>query len=155
MRSSYILTIAAVVGGFAWWQRMQLMSSVKGTRNKNPGNIRWDQRTQWQGMTGADDDGFIVFESVEWGIRAMARVLNSYRNRGVITLGNIITTWAPAEDNNNTRAYVDHVSQITGFSESDEILPSDWPHLIAAIIHHENGIQPYSMSLIQRGIELA
>ena len=131
------------------------ISELRGIRNNNPGNIRWDGKTQWQGMVGADDDGFIMFSSVEYGFRAMTRVLNSYRRRGVTTLGEIIHTWAPPEDNNDTAAYIRSASQQTGIEPNQRVRDADYPALLAAITRHENGINPYQMRIIERGIAIA
>lgn len=124
----------------------------RGIRNHNPGNIRAGDN--WRGMVGTDDAGFVVFDSPAYGIRAMQRILNSYRARGVNTVRAIINTWAPPNEN-NTSAYVDHVAKVLGVAP-DEILPVERDaSLIAAIIKHENGAQPYSRAEIEQGRALA
>jgi 16S rRNA C1402 (ribose-2'-O) methylase RsmI len=131
------------------------MSGVsRGLRNNNAGNIRCDNKTNWLGQVGADDKGFIIFESPEYGIRAMTRVLQSYQRRGVVTLGDIIATWAPAIEN-NVEAYIKSVESQTGFKRSQVMFVQNYPELIAAIIKHENGSQPYAMALIYEGVALA
>lgn len=126
----------------------------RGIRNNNPGNIRWDNKTQWRGMLGVDDKGFIIFDSPVNGIRAMARVLASYKRRGVSSVAEIIATWAPSTEN-NTSAYIDHVAQLLNKNVGDTVNESEWPQLVAAIIKHENGEQPYSMATIRQGIAAA
>lgn len=151
---------AFLVGGFAWWQKMKLINSVRGLRNNNAGNIERND-IQWQGMAEdqSSDSRFVVFESPEWGIRAMNKILNTYAGRGLNSVRSIISTWAPpivdGEVENNTAAYVDSVSKKLGVLPDEKLLLSDRPQLIAAIIHHENGIQPYSMSLINRGVSMS
>lgn len=133
---------------------MKLFNSVRGLRNNNPGNIERNA-TRWEGMSVEQSDPrFVVFESPEYGIRAMTRILNSYRNRGVITLGDIIRTWAPPVEN-QTWSYIGHVSSMTGIAATDPVPPARYPDLIKAIIAHENGLQPYSDFLIQRGVTMA
>ena len=127
---------------------------TRGLRNNNAGNIRWDNKTQWLGQTGADSSGFIIFEKPEYGVRAIVRVLRSYQRRGIVTLGDIIATWAPASEN-NVDAYVKSVEKRTGLKRNQVIFEQNYPELIAAIIYHENGSQPYAMQTIYDGIALA
>ncbi len=129
-------------------------TKTRGLRNNNAGNIRWDSKTKWLGQTGADDKNFIIFEAPEYGIRAMARVLKSYQNRGVITMGDIVKTWAPAVEN-DTESYIKSVESRTGFKRDQVMFSQNYPELIAAIIHHENGAQPYAMNTIIKGVALA
>lgn len=126
----------------------------RGIRNNNPGNI---DRTgvPWQGMAPdqSTDSRFIVFAAPEWGIRAIARVLRSYAARGLVTIQQVISTWAPPKEN-NTQAYIAFVSQEVGLPANAPIGPQHMPAIIAAIIKHENGQQPYPPELIAKGIEL-
>lgn len=124
----------------------------RGIRNNNPGNIRWDGSTRWRGMVAADPAGFVIFDTPEHGIRAIARILNSYEGRGIITLDQIINTWAPPVEN-KTGAYVTHLAGLLGIAPSDRV--NDRAGLIAGIIKHENGQQPYSMATIKKGVSLA
>lgn len=135
---------------------VSLMTEPRGIRNNNPLNIRWSVANNWDGMTGQDDKGFCIFKSPEYGIRAAAKTLDSYKKRGVVTLGQIIGTWAP-EIENNTSAYLNFVSNKTGFSSGDVIVKEygDYVPLLAAMIQMENGKQPYSAELIKRGIAMA
>lgn len=125
---------------------------VRGLRNNNPGNIRAGD--PWRGMTGTDDAGFVIFEGPEWGIRAMQRILNSYRARGLVSVRQIISTWAPPNEN-KTGAYVDHVAAVLGVSPDETLSPDYDGALIGAIIKHENGAQPYSAAVIEQGRALA
>ena len=50
--------------------------ATRGIRNNNPGNIRVS-KDQWEGMTG-DDGAFVIFDSPESGVRALAKNLQSY-----------------------------------------------------------------------------
>lgn len=130
-------------------------NAIRGIRNNNPGNIVRDPRTRWQGM--ADDQSadprFIVFTAPEWGIRAMARVLRNYQQRGAQTIAQIISTWAPPTEN-NTNAYIAAVSGEVGIAPTQPVSDANLPALIAAIIRHENGQQPYPPEVIAKGIEL-
>ena len=149
----YLLTALAIIAAGAFMTTTK-SKKTRGLRNNNAGNIRWDNRTQWLGQVGADDKNFIIFSDEKYGIRAMVRVLRSYQRRGVVTLGDIIATWAPANEN-NVEAYISSVEQKTGFKRDQVMFQQNYPELIAAIIHHENGTQPYAMATIYEGIALA
>ena len=131
------------------------MALPRGIRNNNPGNIRHGDN--WQGMKKTQTDkSFVQFVSPEYGIRAMVKVLRSYRARGVVTLEDIIQTWAPANEN-NTEAYIQSVMKKTGWGRQHVVaeMEGDYKTLIPAIIKHENGINPYSMDTINEGVALA
>jgi len=124
---------------------------TRGLRNNNPGNIRWDGRTQWAGMIGQDANGFVIFDTPQNGIRAIVRTLRSYANRHIDTIGEIISTWAPSSEN-NTGAYIDHVVSIVGKNSGAEITPDDYLKLVGAIIAHENFVNPYPDDVLNAGI---
>lgn len=127
---------------------------ARGIRNNNPGNIRLG--SQWAGQVPASeqtDAAFVQFISPEYGIRAMNRILNSYASRGLVTIRSILNTWAPPTEN-NTAAYRANVSSALGVGQDAPLSNAQRPALIAAIIQHENGTQPYDASLIARGISM-
>ena len=130
------------------------LSGVRGLRNNNPLNIRWDGRTEWQGMTGSDSGGFVIFSEPVYGIRAAARILLSYARRGIVTVSDIVSTWAPPIEN-DTDAYIQNVCTWTGFSPLQGIERDQYAQLLAAMIRMENGKNPYTLSEIQRGVSLA
>jgi hypothetical protein len=132
-----------------------LASGVRGIRNNNPGNIRKNSGTTWAGQSTAQTDpAFVQFIAPEYGIRAMARVLKNYFARGVDTLAEVISTWAPASEN-NTGAYIAAVQKQTGLLPTARLSAADLAKLIPAIIQHENGNQPYSVDIINKGIEMS
>jgi len=129
----------------------------RGIRNNNPGNIERN-KTVWQGMSDNQlDERFINFNSPEYGVRAMARILRNYeRKYGLNTIEQIVSRWAPSSEN-NTESYIQNVSQEVGIPsnatldlDNDSLLQS----LIKAIIHHENGTNPYDDETILQGIAL-
>ncbi len=136
--------------------------TARGIRNHNPGNLRESpgDKTQWQGERATDDDPvFEEFVHPVYGIRALAKVLLNYQSLYRLkTLQGMITRWAPPHEN-DTFSYIKHVSQETGLDAETEVdLKEDlkvFASLVAAIIEHENGKQPYSSNLIHEGIVLA
>lgn len=126
----------------------------RGIRNNNPGNIEYNG-TPWRGLASPPSDGrFCIFTDARFGIRAMARILATYQSRGVDSLPEIISTWAP-ESENDTQGYILSVAARSGLSPVGMVSRDDWPQLIEAMIWHENGQQPYSMDTIETGVSWA
>ena len=124
--------------------------TVRGLRNNNPGNIRISGNN-WRGkvpLADNTDGAFEQFYNAQDGIRALARNLYSYYNRGLRTIDQIITTWAPASEN-NTAAYIAQVVAATGVPANAQFPADKVPALVAAIIKHENGKQPYTQKVIE------
>jgi len=116
----------------------------RGIRNNNPGNLKElsGDKTQWQGERATDDDPiFEEFETMEYGIRALMKILINYMKKYKLrTIIEIIKRFAPASEN-DTRAYINSVSWITGF-EDNEILAANEDtisKLVTAICFIENG----------------
>jgi hypothetical protein len=133
-----------------------LTSGSRGIRNNNPGNIRKSATTVWAGQaSNQTDPSFVQFIAPEYGIRAMAKIFNSYIARGVDTIEEMVSTYAPAKDKNNVGAYIAAVSSETKIPSASKVSAADFPKLIPAFIRHENGAQPYSIDIIQKGISLS
>lgn len=131
--------------------------NARGIRNNNPGNLEYSKTNPWSGQTG-DDGRFAKFETPEHGIRALGRNLLSYQRQGIDTVSDIINRWAPPEDNNNTPAYIKAVCEqlgVTPDQQLDASNPDTLKALCAAIIHHENGSQPYSDQQLASGVSAA
>ncbi|EFD5223884.1 TPA: hypothetical protein ACSF45_004530 [Shigella sonnei] len=130
---------------------------ARGIRNNNPGNLEYSKTNPWVGQTG-DDGRFAKFETPEHGIRALGRNLMSYQRQGIDTVSEIINRWAPPTDKNDTMSYIKAVCEQLGVS-ADEPLDASNPDtlkaLCAAIIHHENGSQPYSDQQLTDGVSAA
>lgn len=130
----------------------------RGVRNRNPGNLRKTD-DKWQGLADEQPDPeFFTFREAFWGIRALAVTLINYQDRyGLDTVTKIITRWAPYSEN-DTNAYIRDVAGRMG-RHWDERLNvhryEDLEPLVKAIIWHENGQQPYSQAVIDRGLVMA
>jgi len=150
MNNHYLTSfvILAAVGLYMITKNLPL-----GIRNNNAGNIRATGHWQeWQGAIG-ENQGFIVFDTPENGLRALARVLRTYANNyGLTTIEQIISRWAPPNEN-DTQSYINSAASSTGISPVQPLTANDYPLLIAAIVRHENGQQPYSNEQIQTGFE--
>lgn len=139
-----LLGALAVVGAGS----ILFMTKAKppGIRNNNPLNMR-EVGIDWNGKTG-ESGGFTVFDSPRDGIRAAANDIKNKWLKGVRTIRELITIWAPPTEN-NTASYVAAVSWRTGIPADQHILSVDeLTMVIEAMIHHENGEQPYDQALI-------
>lgn len=135
------------------------VSSYRGIRNNNPGNMKADG-SAWQGLVG-NDGMFYIFADDTWGIRAMAKDLTTKINSdGLNTITAIITKYAPP-DENDTPSYIASVASDTGF-DANQLVTADSDSLallIRAIINHENGDQASQQFIsdqdISQGIAMA
>ncbi|HEK2062937.1 TPA: hypothetical protein SMS29_000228 [Proteus mirabilis] len=131
---------------------------VRGVRNNNPGNIRLSSN-KWVGQTG-DDGAFAKFATPEHGIRALGKNLLSYARQGFVTPEQIINRWAPPEDNNDTQAYIEYVSDYLGVAPNQPLDLTNLDtltHLSTAIMYKENGRNRvnYTNEQIATGIQSA
>lgn len=93
--------------------------------NNNPGNL------MYAGQAGATagPGGFAVFSTYAAGYQALQNQITLDAVRGtdangmpVNTLGDLISSWAPASAGNDTASYISSVTQQTGYSASDDLL---------------------------------
>ena len=140
---------------------MKLHNEARGFRNNNPGNIRHGEK--WLGLAEEQTDpNFCQFESVEYGIRAIFKILDTYREKyKIVMIANIIYRWAPPREN-NTESYVRSVLQFMNDKKGhDELLKVDKygansvvndensGRFIQALIRHENGNCPLTVGFIK------
>lgn len=136
----------------------------RGLRNNNPGNIDYNPRTKWQGQVGIETDlpagvkpRFAKFSSMEYGVRAIAKLLQTYSTKyKANTIEKIVSRYAPAHEN-KTDKYIENVSKWSGINPADKINTADaavLQRLITAIIRQEIGTN-ISQETIRKGISLA
>ncbi|HHT8045576.1 TPA: hypothetical protein ACT2K6_004538 [Escherichia coli] len=128
--------------------------ATRGVRNANPGNIR-KSKDQWEGAIG-DDGAFVIFDSPESGVRALAKNLQSYGRQGYDSIEKIITRWAPPNEN-DTQAYIQSVASATGIPATQSIdltNPDVLASLSEAIGYHETGSR-YDPEVYQKGVARA
>ncbi len=132
----------------------------RGIRNNNPLNIRLSS-DKWQGQVNPSGNGnvngngnnsspkgdaeFVQFYSMEYGWRAAFVILcrTYYGKYGLKTIRDIVSRWAPAKEN-NTEAYIRHVSDYTGIAPnkvlgSPQEHPTQWLLIGYAMAVVENG----------------
>lgn len=131
-------------------------ATPRGIRNNNPLNIRIGNT--WLGeRANPTDDAFEEFVSIEYGYRAAFCILRRYIKRyHKDTISAIISTWAPASEN-NTQRYIDFVAAQMKISSMDVIDYSDkvtMLRLVAAMQQMECGV-PADMAKVRKGYEMA
>ena len=125
----------------------------RGIRNKNPGNIKLG--TDWDGLAAEQPDPtFCIFDEAVMGIRALMRILLTYRfTHNKKNIDSIIRRWAPPSEN-DTEAYIKFVAkrmEIEPMAMIDNSIEAYLP-LVKSIIQMENGMQPYDDELIVEGM---
>jgi hypothetical protein len=131
-----------------------------GLRNNNPGNIR-PSTPPWQGAIGVNG-GFVVFDRMENGIRALARQLIAYyEHYSINTVHDAISRWAPGNEN-NTQGYIDFVCSVLECGENDVFDfhdPSFLFWMVTAIGEEENGADSFTHNVtdeqINTGVSMA
>ena len=136
------------------------MSLPRGIRNNNPLNIR-RSKDKWKGLRAVQADAqFCQFESLEYGWRAAFYLLTRtyYHKYRLYTIRAIISKWAPPCEN-NSKAYVENVSRLTGIDPDEPIgIPSEsparWIALGMAMAIQENGFESLDYFAMLRGWEM-
>ena len=136
------------------------MNEPRGIRNNNPLNIRLSS-DKWQGQINGKGniDGnsslsseraggeavFCQFYTMEYGWRAAFVILckTYYGKYKLRTIRDIVSRWAPAKEN-NTPAYIRHVSDYTGIGPDRDLgdpqtHPTNWLLIGYAMAVMENG----------------
>ena len=117
----------------------------RGYRNNNPLNIRFSSANNWLGKVIPNTDGvFEQFTSMAYGYRAALYLIRKYISSGLTTVSEIISRWAPANEN-NTNNYIYLVCDITGYTPGTTLRAGDKQQLIDlvyAMAIVENGQQP-------------
>ena len=136
------------------------MSLPRGIRNNNPLNIR-KSKDKWKGLSLTQNDpSFCQFETLEYGWRAAFYLLTRtyYHKYRLYTIRAIISKWAPPCEN-NSKAYVENVSRLTGIDPDEPIgIPSErparWIALGMAMAIQENGFESLDYFAMLRGWEM-
>ena len=107
------------------------------------------------------DRAFVQFKSLEYGWRAAFYLLTRtyYHKYRLYTIRGIVSRWAPASEN-NTQAYIENVSRLTGIDPDEPIgipseKPSRWMMVGVAMAIQENGTDSIDWFAMMRGWEMA
>ncbi|HCC5748809.1 TPA: structural protein [Morganella morganii] len=129
---------------------------ARGERNNNPGNIDYNPANKWQGQLPHDpkiESRFCRFQSPEYGIRAIYKLLQTYQTKyGLNSVKAIINKYAPPNEN-NTGNYINRAAADIGIGINDHLNTKDKKTGIAlatAIVGVELGYQPYGADVFER-----
>ncbi len=91
-----------------------------GIVNNNAGNVRDLPVGTWMGQVG-NNKGFVVFESMDWGVRAwLSNFYSSVKNHQTDTIEKYISRYAPPSEN-DTAGYIAYISSQTGIPSTAPI----------------------------------
>ena len=129
--------------------------------NEDKVNIR-RSKDLWKGMAEVQTDrAFVQFKSLEWGWRAAFYLLTRtyYHKYRLDTIRDIVTRWAPPNEN-NTQAYIENVSRLTGIAPDDPLgdpsdSPARWMMVGTAMAIQENGTTSLDYFAMLRGWEMS
>ena len=114
------------------------------------------------GEEGRSSDGFKIFESYILSVRAMARLLLTYKNQGINTIDKLVDNYAPASDNSefNRNGYKNHHMMVLNLDSLDTEfdIEENLFEIIQTIIKHEgrpDAHNPANEVAIQKAIETA
>jgi hypothetical protein len=125
----------------------------KTIEGHNPGNMRAWNRGHEDYFTKGKSGQFVAFNSDFEGLSAMAGQLLKYAQNGVDSISAIINKYAPAGDHNDTAAYIRDIASKLGVgaeSKLDLNDPAVLDKLMASMIQHEQGFNPYGADLIDQ-----
>ena len=129
----------------------------RGIRNNNPLNIRHSSSKRKGMARDQTDPAFVRFTSMAYGYRAAFVLLRTYRTKyGCNTIRKIICRWAPPNEN-NTEAYIRHVSEWSGIEPDKLIAGQDanaYIKIVAAMSRMENGVEA-NMEEVAQGWRMA
>ncbi|EAZ0275896.1 hypothetical protein BFH97_18465 [Salmonella enterica] len=90
-------------------------------RFNNPANLRYAAGYE---TANTRSGKFAVFPSLDEGVLSAAKQLQIYGTKGINNIHDIISKWAPSNEN-NTKAYIGHVVNATGRSEFEKLNLND------------------------------
>ena len=130
--------------------------TTRGLRNFNPGNI--EHKDDWVGLANEQTDArFCSFSEAKYGIRAMCKIFFSYERRNVVTIEQIVSSWAPPHEN-DTAQYIKNVCKWTDLNKIDHPDLTNSEHLAdlcMAFARQENGSIGFDKDTYLEGARLA
>lgn len=106
----------------------------------NPFNIRYNAFNRWIGLVG-ETKGFCDFDTLIHGVRAAAYlVCKSYRLKGIVTIRDIISRFAPSSEN-QTVHYIYYVSNRCNLLSDVVLSESDYIILLRFMAFYESNFE--------------
>ncbi|OTA14308.1 structural protein [Xenorhabdus vietnamensis] len=125
----------------------------RGIRNNNPGNLIAAPNAV--GKDYGKTHTYVKFGTAHDGISAMARQIMLDAERGLNTITSLLYKYAHPKARNNTPAYIERVSNQTGYGPNQPINmhdPKELKKVMGAMIVVENNSNPYSDEQMSAGI---
>ena len=138
------------------------MKQARGMRNNNPLNIIKSEKINWQGeVKPSTDPNFAQFETLEYGLRAAFKLLQTYYTKhGCTTIRQIVARWDP-EGPKVIDAYVKTVCRHTGLSPDQQLPPMKeetkvmWCDIVLAMATMECGLNNEGRQALHPDLEKA
>lgn len=127
----------------------------RGIRNNNPLNIKFNAANNWNGQVGKDSGGFCIFDNPQNGVRAAAKILNSYKKLGLTTVRQIVTRWTSGDSTTIQSNYINFLVKNISIGADVALNTNNYAVLLSAMTQFENGQNPYPMSLFISGVSSA
>lgn len=144
--SVLVVLAIVIIAGYFIYTKM-----TRGMKNNNPFNLR-NSNAKWIGKIGVDDKNFVIFDTLENGVRAgLINLKNGYFNLG-LSISEIVAKYAPADDNNNEIAYVNNILKYSDKFTPDYVPENlvDYMLVSKAIVKVEQGFNAVSEDLLMK-----
>lgn len=92
----------------------------RNIRNNNPGNLNF-ARQDGASLESGPDARFAKFGTMAEGVAALQHQLMLYKSRGIDTLEDIISIYAPKKDKNDTAGYIAFLAKKLGVGAKDHL----------------------------------
>lgn len=115
-------------------------------KRNNPSNIRYSIFNQWIGQV-KNEDGYVVFDTLDNGTRAMLKLVSNYISDGRNTIEKIVSKWCPPSEC-NTENYIQFMSDNMGiprnqaFAFNEQYRIEDFAHWMSKMESGEHIPQP-------------
>jgi hypothetical protein len=112
--------------------------------NNNPGNLRYNPKIDYEGSIGYDPDTkFVIFETPEYGRKALIGDINSKIKQGLNTPDSFINKYTPTSKENpedSRKNYKEYMAKELGINHPNDSFPENSAEKIAdAITNFESG----------------
>lgn len=116
------------------------MNSPLNVRNNNPGNIKDPSTGEFRQFSSPEDGQKAAISDLYLKLSGGSPVMKEKFGEGYTpTIQNVISTWAPASDNNDPKAYAKFVSRETGIPVDQPLSVADATKILPAITKFEGG----------------
>lgn len=123
-----------------------------GVRHNNPMNIKYNKANHWLGAVGTYGDGlgntFVEFSDSKYSYRAAVHILRSYQGRGLMTVRQMINTWAVPDGRDVAQNYAESVASAAGVSPDEPVNLSVRPDVMQAMITRMSKVEVGSVATL-------